>query len=218
MKKAQPYLVGLAALLALFLAYFALKRPSEPEYVPSSSASTADPVAGDPWNAPSRGTPLPTTDGAPAARKALSPGERAELKKKIYGALWVESGKLPSQADIERVPPSTASLSPAYIQERIREDFKPMAAKCYEELLSRTPDAGGKAVMEFTIVADEKLGGIVEDTVLGDGGTLVDPSFATCMRESLSTVAFAAPPKGGKTTVHYPFLFSPGDDEAPPKK
>ena len=217
MKKAQPYLVGLAALLALFLAYFALKRPNEPEYVPSSAASTSEPGTGDPWNAPSRTSPVPGTDGA-AARKAILPAERAELKKKIYGALWAESGKQPSQGDSERVPPSTASLSPAYIQERIREDFKPMAAKCYEELLSRTPDAGGKAVMEFTIVADEKLGGIVEDTVLGDGGTLVDPSFATCMRESLSTVAFAAPPKGGKTTVHYPFLFTPGDDEPSTKK
>lgn len=218
MEKARPFLVGLVALVVLFAAYFAMKRPNDREYEDPASASTswAAENAGDPLGTPSRATEKQGEAAAPT-RKKLDPLARAELKKKIYGALWTESGRSPSPSEREQVPPSTAKLSPEYIQSRIREDFKPMATKCYEELLSRTPDAGGTAVMEFTIVADEKLGGIVEETVLGDAGTLVDPAFSTCMRESLGTVAFNPPPKGGKTTVHYPFSFSPGPDEPAPK-
>ena len=216
MEKARPFFVGFLALAVLFLAYVALKRPNEPEYASSHEAPTANETESRDPSRPPGQDPLP--DAAVPTRNVMSVKEREDLKKKIYGALWAESGKVPSRSEIERAPPSAAPLSPAYVQSRIREDFKPMAAKCYEELLSRHPDAGGTEVMEFTIVADEKLGGIVEETNLGDGGTMVDPSFSTCMRESLSTVAFAPPPKGGKTTVHYPFSFSPGDDEPTPKR
>ena len=62
------------------------------------------------------------------------------------------------------------------------------------------------------IVADDELGAIVEDVSLGEGTTLTDGSFATCLTESMTTVRFAAPKTSGKTTVHYPFLFSPGDE------
>lgn len=210
MEKARIWGAGAAALLVLFAVFVLLKR----------KPAGAEPVPGHPESASietARGErSTPALEGAPAASsrdaglRVLDRAAHAELQKKIHEALWAQSGQAPRAG--ESTPPNAATLSPAYIQERIRDDFKPMAVKCYEELLARTPDAGGRAVMEFTIVADEKLGGVVEDTALGDGGTLTDPGFGTCLRESLSTVSFAPPPKGGKTTVRYPFLFSPGDE------
>jgi len=69
--------------------------------------------------------------------------------------------------------------------------------------------------MEFTIVADDKLGGIVEDAGLGEGGTLTDDKMGTCIRESLTTLAFPPPAgDGGIVTVVYPIVFAPdGPDE-----
>ena len=221
MKGYRPYLAGALALAVLVALYVALGPSKGTSGGPGPNESQPNESLG----APPEGTPAVTNvvlaDGARApSRTVLTPAQRAELAKKIHGALWAESGKKPSQDEIGKAPPNAPSLSPAYIQQRIREDLKPMAEKCYEDLLSKHPDAGGTANMEFTIVADEKLGGVVEDTKLGDGSSLVDPAFSTCLLESLSTVSFPAPAKGGKTTVHYPLTFSPGDDDddggAPP--
>lgn len=103
-------------------------------------------------------------------------------------------------------------MDPSYIQEVVRADFFPMARSCYEELLSRDAQATGRMVMKFSIVADEKLGGIIEDTTADtDGGGVEDERMATCMRESLGTLAFRPPAHGGTVTVEYPIVFEPGD-------
>lgn len=214
MKDKGSLAVGVAALAVLFLLYFALKRPQEAPYARGGSASTEEP-----FSTVSRATSPPTRDATDAAdartspHARLSPDERRELTKKIHAALWAESGEKPPEPGAPaRLPEKVPALSPSYIQERMREDFKPMAVKCYEELLARSPDAGGTAKLAFTIVADDELGAIVEDVSLGEGTTLLDGSFATCLTESMTTVRFAAPKASGKTTVHYPFLFSPGDE------
>lgn len=213
MKDRGSLAVGVAALAVLFLLYFALKRPQEAPYA-RGSTSTEEPVS-----TVSRATSAPTLDARDLAdartspRARLSPDERRELTKKIHAALWAEAGERPPEPGAPaRLPEKVPALSPSYIQERMREDFKPMAIKCYEELLARSPDAGGTAKLAFTIVADDELGAIVEDVSLGEGTTLTDGSFATCLTESMTTVRFAAPKTSGKTTVHYPFLFSPGDE------
>jgi hypothetical protein len=100
------------------------------------------------------------------------------------------------------------------IRERMREDLIPMALGCYKNLLAKHPDAGGKVVMEFEILHDEKLGGVVNEPELGDGGTLNDVDFSTCVRESLSAVYFDAPPGKGKITVKYPITLSPDEPDA----
>ena len=108
-------------------------------------------------------------------------------------------------------------MDPKYIQEVVRGEFFPMAEKCYEELLTRKKGAKGRIEMSFTIVADEKHGGIVEDVGVDSDGGVADEKMTTCMRESLSTLAFRPPAHGGYVTVVYPILFSPGDDDEEPK-
>lgn len=115
--------------------------------------------------------------------------------------------------------PDGGRMDPKYIQEVVRGEFMPMAKQCYEELLSRKKDAKGRFEMSFTIVADEKLGAIVEDVEAdhGDSG-IGDERMSTCMKESLSTLSFRPPAHGGYVTVVYPITFSPGDDDEPAKK
>lgn len=49
---------------------------------------------------------------------------------------------------------------------------------------------------------------------MGDGTTITDPEVQICLRESMMSVSFDAPPRGGEVTLVYPLAFSPGDDEA----
>lgn len=107
------------------------------------------------------------------------------------------------------------TVDPSYLRERISEDFVPMARACYEQLLGRRPDASGRALTEFVIIGDERLGGVVDEVTVqpGDGG-LADEGFATCLRESMYTVAFRPPPGRGSLRVRYPFIFRPEDSGA----
>jgi hypothetical protein len=107
------------------------------------------------------------------------------------------------------------TVDPAYLRERITEDFVPMARACYEQLLGRRPDASGRALTEFVILGDDRLGGVVDEVSVqpGDGG-LADEGFATCLRESMYTVAFRPPPGRGSLRVRYPFTFRPDGSDA----
>ena len=161
-------------------------------------------------------------DGATLQQTVHDAKVRDELRKRILAG-WAESPE-PEVAAAARqgrfVPapegPDGGRMDPKYIQEVIRGEFFPMAEKCYEELLTRKKGAKGRVEMSFTIVADEKHGGILEDVEADhkDGG-LADEKMTTCMRESMSSLAFRPPAHGGYVTVVYPIEFAPDDpDEA----
>lgn len=159
-------------------------------------------------------------DGGTIAQTIHDRRVRDELRKRILAG-WAAEGE-PEVATAAKqgrfVPapegPDGGRMDPAYIQEVVRGEFFPMAKKCYEELLTRDKKAKGRMEMSFTIVADEKQGGILEDVVAdhGDGG-LADEKMTTCMRESMSSIAFRPPAHGGVVTVVYPITFSGDDDD-----
>jgi hypothetical protein len=157
-------------------------------------------------------------DGAVLAQTVHDPKVRDELRKRILAG-WAAEGAPEVAAAAKQgrflpapTGPDGGRMDPKYIQEVVRGEFFPMAEKCYEELLTRKKGAKGRIEMSFTIVADEKLGGILEDVEAdhGDGG-LADAKMTTCMRESMSSLAFRPPTHGGYVTVVYPFEFSPDD-------
>ena len=114
--------------------------------------------------------------------------------------------------------PAPASSSPTldrdYIRQVIREDFAPMAKQCYEHALAENPKLAGKLVVFFTIVGDDKIGGVVESAKIDEGTTIDDAKLQQCFTESMMSIAFKAPPRRGWVTVKYPFMLSP-DDEGP---
>jgi hypothetical protein len=102
-------------------------------------------------------------------------------------------------------------IDPKYIQQRVREDFFPLARKCYEDALEHEPNLGGRVEFAFNIVGDAKIGGIVESVDVLNAGTLRDPEVIDCMRQSFLSVTFPPPPEGGTVTVVYPIAFSNDD-------
>jgi hypothetical protein len=160
-------------------------------------------------------------DGGAIEKTIMDRKVRDELRKRLLAAWAAESDpEVAAAAKQGRFLPAPTGpdggrMDPKYIQEVIRGEFFPMARKCYEELVTRKKDAKGRIEMSFTIVADEKQGGILEDVEASgsrDSG-LADEKMTTCMRESMSTLAFRPPAHGGVVTVVYPIEFSPGDDD-----
>jgi hypothetical protein len=107
--------------------------------------------------------------------------------------------------------PALPRIDPKYIQESVRNDFFPLARKCYGDALEQNPQLGGKVVFAFNIVGDAKVGGIIEAVDVLNESTLRDPDVIDCMRQSFLTVTFPPPANGGEVTVVYPIVFSNDD-------
>lgn len=157
-----------------------------------------------------------TSDSGVLTRTVTDRKVRDDLRRRILED-WASSGQGEVAAAAKQgkfVPAPTGDgggMDPKYIQSVIREDFVPMAGKCYEEVLARKPSAKGRLVLDFTIAGDEDVGGIVEEANVAKESTLVDEKMATCMRESLLSMGFRPPAHGGTVTVRYPIELSPGD-------
>jgi hypothetical protein len=101
-----------------------------------------------------------------------------------------------------------------YLQQRMREDFFPLARSCYEAALAKNPKLAGKIVLHYRIVGSSKIGGVVDEANVVDGTSIDDAEFRTCVTESMMSVTFDAPPNDGEVTVTYPIEFSPDDPDA----
>ena len=145
-------------------------------------------------------------------------------RDKMRDAIWQAFGQSPpppttgnslvaSAPPLGDPPGDAGSLSPAYIRERVRGDFFPLAGDCYAEALKKEPTLRGRLVVHFVIVGDEKVGGVVESVQVKDESTLKDPVLLECMRESLLSVTFKPPENGGWVSVTYPIEFAPEDDD-----
>jgi len=174
----------------------------------------------------------PATSEAPAEHAlAKLDRVRADRERELLHALFAEAGALPllgaaaaSAAPAPSVYPTMpqvpvgdageTNIDPKYIQSVVRDDYFPLAKQCYTNALERNPKLAGRIEMSFRILGDPKIGGVVDDVKLGDGTTIDDKEMQTCLRESMMSVTFDAPPEGGEVTVVYPVLFSPEDDDA----
>jgi hypothetical protein len=167
----------------------------------------------------SAGAGASTWDGGAITKTISDRRVREDLRKRILEG-WAAEGT-PEQASAAKgghfLPAPTdeaGGMDPKYIRDVVHADFFPMASKCYDELLARNDAAAGRLEMSFTIVADETHGGIVEDVSVASEGSVADEKMTTCIRESMSTLAFRPPAHGGMVTVRYPVEFSPDEEPA----
>jgi RNA polymerase sigma-70 factor (ECF subfamily) len=97
-----------------------------------------------------------------------------------------------------------------YIRERVREDLIPSATSCYNNVLVRDPEFGGRIVLQFAIVADENLGGVVEQVGFGEDTDVADEELLGCLHDAMYEMTFDPPKSGGTVQVSYPMTFEPG--------
>jgi hypothetical protein len=160
--------------------------------------------------------------------EAIDPVKREQLRAVIWGAIGHPSPPpappvkrraeyvLPEHPPWEDQPQADGGgtpgrIEPNYIQQRVREDFFPLARQCYADGMAGNPALAGSVVFAFNIVGDEKTGGIVEAVDVLNTSTLRDPDVIDCMRQSFLGISFPPPAGGGEVTVIYPIVFDPGD-------
>ncbi|HEY1692080.1 MAG TPA: AgmX/PglI C-terminal domain-containing protein [Polyangiaceae bacterium] len=119
----------------------------------------------------------------------------------------------PTMPQIPDLDGGGTKVDPDYIRKRVREDLFPLAKDCYATALEKNPKLAGKLAVYFKVIGDRKVGGVVDEVkILGDT-TLDDAAMQDCVRESMMSVSFDAPPEDGALTVVYPIDFSPDDPE-----
>jgi hypothetical protein len=235
MKLTLGALIGAAA-LALLVYETRLDRSHRGGRVAAPGGEPSEPDERDPHrtNAPSDEPSLPrATNDDPSHAVPTLDRVRADRMREQIRALLAEAGPLALLAS-RPPPPGPAApdasfatmpvlaggdaegprIDPDYIKKRVHEDLFPLAKGCYADALKRDPKAAGKLVVFFRIIGDQKVGGVVDETKLLDGTTLADPEMQTCVRESMMSVSFDAPPGDREVTVVYPIDFSPEDDDA----
>ncbi len=102
------------------------------------------------------------------------------------------------------------SLSKESIQNSV-EALKPFVKDCYENTLKDFPDAEGKVVIGFTIIAAEDGGRVELSELDAEETTLFDTRLHDCMLEEVGNIDFDTPGGDGKVKVRYPFDFTNGD-------
>jgi hypothetical protein len=196
---------------------------------PSANGEDDDPTgtgsaAGAAFAAAEKSSGSGAAHGGPKLDRAQADRMREEIR-----ALLAEAGVLALAGEpIEAAAPAptygsmpvlgvddagNAKVDPKYIQARVREDLFPLALDCYNDALKRTPKLAGKLVVYFRVIGDHKVGGVVDEARLVDGTTIDDREMQTCVRESMMSVSFDAPPQDGELTVVYPIEFAPDDPD-----
>ncbi len=115
-----------------------------------------------------------------------------------------------SEADYLR-PEQLPAFEADYIRDVIRDQLVPSARACYNEiLLVEDPEYAGSIVLNFTIVTDEDIGGVVDEVKLGEETDIDDARFLECMQNAMYETLFPPPEEGGEIKVSYPMNFLPG--------
>lgn len=213
--------LGLVALCSLG-AYLIFRSAPAPTSPPPSSPELAEGRATSP-PAPleppsvSAGTPAETPNtNAPTAPSELpryrgpirDPQQAALIREALIARKAVQAGGAMPAA--EGVGNQVDKPLGDYVARTMREQFLPLAGECYDTLLGTQPKAAGNVVLEFSVLGDPAVGGVVVDVTLGKGTTLTNDEFRTCMSESMYAVVFDAPPgKDGSVSVKQSFELSP---------
>lgn len=166
-------------------------------------------------------SPAPSGSAAKPSspRDRITPEQRERARRareQIQEAArrWPGASDDPTAAGGVATPGSTGTLPVLdrdYIQKHIRENFFPLARDCYEALLRSQPKAGGTVEIHMSVVGDESIGGVVESVELGEKSTMQDGEFLDCVSESMMSMVFEPPPRGGWVTIVYPVMFAPAD-------
>jgi hypothetical protein len=143
-------------------------------------------------------------DEGALARRAEIDRKRSRIRARLEHRTVDEARPAPRDP-----PPEPPKLDKEYIRDSVRE-LIPVIRDCYDSALEDDDALGGKLVMQFEILGDEDVGGVVDQVeVEPNESTIANLDMRECVRESMYTLELPPPAAGGRVMVTYPFVFSP---------
>ena len=155
--------------------------------------------------------------------KRINPEARRRLISRIHQRLTARAPAAPSASPATLASPpreeAKGSLDKAYIQAQVREII-PLVKECYDMALEAAKDTSepldGVLKVRFSIIGDEELGGVIEDSQVLEGTPLSGNAALTeCVQETMYGLQLEPPRGGGKVVVTYPLRFQTSEPKSP---
>ena len=167
----------------------------------SSTPAAGPGPAVAPASAPVASTPSQSTAPSAGSKFARDPALSGELGYVAGPDGGVASG--PCEAPDGGPPCLRGDIDKEIIRRIIRRHVGDVRG-CYEPELAKTPQLGGRILVQFTIAAK----GDVTSSSLA-GSTMHAPLVESCIVKAVQTWQFPALLHGGTMNVTYPFTLSP---------
>ena len=81
---------------------------------------------------------------------------------------------------------------------QLNGDLMPLIDECLEQARERDPALAGLLAIGIETVADEELGGVVEEAYAHEQNTIDAPDLLECVRESALSMITPPPPSSGR--------------------
>ncbi len=159
-----------------------------------------------------------------AKKKNITAKERERYLRAIRDAMDRRASTTPPDAPKpgpvptdERAQPGTESLvdrsggTLAGLMKDLQRDVMPLADECYALALERDPTLAGGLDLQFEIIGDQDVGGLVERVDVEESSQIQDLEMIECMRETLLSTVFPAPDDSGAAGVRLTLQFDPDD-------
>ena len=104
-------------------------------------------------------------------------------------------------------PDKPGHLPAKYIRSALGE-ITPLIKECYHNALAAKPGVAGKIVVDFEIVGDSELGGLVASSAVDPArSTVTSAGLTECVTQTMYALELKAPQEGGKVKVSMPYIF-----------
>jgi RNA polymerase sigma-70 factor (ECF subfamily) len=191
------------------------KATSRPAAQGTMATATATTSLSGATAAAAQGTmtsPSAASAGAtPPMLPRIDPQMRAEMLRRLDEARQQQHANVAAQGS--GAAQEEPQLDKDYIRQQIRQ-LLPQMSECYSNALAHNPKLEGRMVVDFSIVGDPSVGGLVGNSRIKDAdSTIADAEMRECVQETMYAAQFVAPKSGGEVQVTYPFVFKTVDDE-----
>lgn len=121
------------------------------------------------------------------------------------------TGGAPRPSDPEPGPDNLVDRTGTreYLTEVMNDDLMPLADECIMLARETEPELAGMLVLDFEILADEDIGGVVESVAPGQGNEVPNAELIECMRESILATTLPRPEQGGRDAISISLRLSP---------
>jgi hypothetical protein len=97
----------------------------------------------------------------------------------------------------------------------LNRDFMPLARECIEQAHEQAPELAGMIAIGVEVIADEKLGAVVDVARIAPRNDVMHPGLLECIRETALSVTFPPPLVTGRELFELTLRVEPKPRSAP---